>query len=104
LDTCRALLIKVIYVSKKCKEIYFEKLVSRVASANSELVFNNSYESAVSKLYDITRDICKPRESKSITVRVKSMFHNCKMLVTLDVEKSQINSQYIIVFKFIVKL
>jgi len=91
-------------MSKKCKEIYFEKLVSRVASANSELVFNNSYEGAVSKLYDITRDICKQRESKSITVRVKSMFHSSKLLVTLDVEKSQINSQYIIVFKFIVKL
>jgi hypothetical protein len=95
-------------VSKKCKEIYFEKLVSRVATANSELLFVKDYVTAVRKLIEITQDICKPRTSNSITVRVKSKglygYYNSKLLVTLDVEKSQLNSQYLIVFKSISKL
>jgi hypothetical protein len=95
-------------MSKKCKEIQFEKLVSRVATANSELIFVKDYATAVRKLIEITQDICKPRESKSITVKVraKSLFgyYNVKLLVTLDVEKSSINNMYIIVFKSISKL
>jgi hypothetical protein len=91
-------------VSRKCREIYFEKLVSLVNSANSELVFNNNYESAVRKLYETTRDICKLRDSNSITVRVKARNYSGKMLVTLDVEKSELNNQYLIVFKSIVFL
>jgi len=92
-------------VSRKCKEITFERLVSLISATNSELIFNSSYESAVRALYNITRDICKLRESKSITVRVKarSMFgyYSSRLLVTLDVEKSSISNQYIIVIKSI---
>jgi hypothetical protein len=91
-------------VSKKCKEIYFEKLVSLVDSANSELLFVKDYANAVRLLYELTRDICKLRDSNSITVRVRSLYHRCKLLVTLDIEKSQLNSQYLIVFKSISKL
>jgi hypothetical protein len=91
-------------VGKRCREIYFERLVSLVNSANSELQFVKDYASAVRKLYEITRDICKPRTSSSITVRVKSLYHRCKLLVTLDVEKSELNNQYLIVFKSIVFL
>jgi hypothetical protein len=95
-------------MSKKCKEITFENLVSRISRANSELIFTRDYAGAVRLLYEITRDICKPRSSSSVTVRVraKSLFgyYNVKLLVTLDVEKSSINNMYIIVFKSISKL
>jgi len=94
-------------MGKRCKEITFEKLVSLISATNSELIFNNSYEKAILTLYLITKDLCKLRESKSITIRVKTKgiygFYNCKMLITLDVEKSSISNQYIIVIKSISK-
>jgi len=92
-------------MSRRCKEITFDKLVSLISAVNSELVFGNSYENAVRVLYELTKDLCKLRESKSITVRVKarSMFgyYSSKLLVTLDVEKSSINNMYLVVIKSI---
>ena len=92
-------------MSRRCKEITFDKLVSLISAVNSELVFGNSYENAVRVLYELTKDLCKLRESKSVTVRVKarSMFgyYSSKWLVALDVEKSSINNMYIIVIKSI---
>ena len=92
-------------MSRKCKEITFERLVSLISAANSELVFSNSYESAVRALYEITRDICKPRESRSVVVRVRARspfgYYSSRLLVTLDVEKSQINNMYLVVIKSI---
>jgi hypothetical protein len=89
-------------MGKKCREVYFEKLVGIINSANSELQFTRDYESALRALHEITRDICKVRDSNSVTVRVKSLYHSRRMLVTLDVEKSQLNSQYLIVLKRVV--
>ena len=94
-------------MGKRCKEITFEKLVSLISATNSELIFNNSYEKAILTLYLLTKDLCKLRESKSITVRVKARsmlgYYSSKLLVTLDVEKSSISNQYIIVIKSISK-
>ena len=94
-------------MSRKCKEITFEKLVSLISATNSELIFNSSYESAVRALYELTKDLCKLRESKSVVVRVRAEsqfgYYSRKLLVALDVEKSQINNMYIIVIKSISK-
>lgn len=95
-------------MGKRCREIPFEKLISLISLANSELNFDNSRTKAVLTLYLITKDLCKPRTSSSVTVRVKAEdvygFYRSKLLVTLDVEKSQLSNQYLIVIKSISKL
>ena len=92
-------------MSRKCKEITLERLVSLISAANSELVFSNSYEKAVRALYELTKDLCKPRESRSVVVRVRARspfgYYSSKWLVALDVEKSQINNMYLVVIKSI---
>jgi hypothetical protein len=95
-------------VGRKCREIIFEELVSRISRANSELIFTRKYEDATNLLYEITRDICKSRGNNSVTVRVKAKdiydYYSTKLLVTLDVERSQLSSQYLIVIKSVMRL
>jgi hypothetical protein len=78
-----------------CRPVAFEKIVSKISYANSELIPRNTRERALEMLKTITSDFCIEKNSED-KATVKAIHNRKQILVDVQVEKSKINNWWLV--------